>query len=55
MKTPEDVSISFSLLILNDLLRSKVIGDDVYDLAVSKLNETDPEPIVTKVAKKASA
>lgn len=51
MKTTENVKLSISLLILNDLRHAKVIGDDIYDRAVRKLCETDPRlrvPIATK-------
>ena len=39
MNTTENVNISLALLILNDLLRAKVIENDTYDQAVVKLNE----------------
>lgn len=36
-------NISLELLLLNDLHYSKVIGDDVYNLAVQKLYEAEPD------------
>ena len=34
----EKTNISLELLLLNDLLRTKVIDNDIYDKAVAKIN-----------------
>lgn len=34
----EKTNISLELLLLNDLLRTKVIDKDIYDKAVAKIN-----------------
>ena len=52
MKTTENVKVSISLLILNDLRHTKVIGDEVYDMAVQKLCETEPRLLVPAATKK---
>lgn len=52
MNTAENVRISISLLILNDLRHSKAIGDDVYDKAVQKIRETEPGLPVPAAAEK---
>lgn len=36
----EKVNISLELLLLNDLLRTKVIDKGIYDRAVIKINES---------------
>ena len=49
MNTNEYVKISLSLLILNDLHRTKAIGDDVYNLALQKLYETDQGSLASTI------
>lgn len=36
----EKTNISLELLLLNDLLRTKVIDKEIYDKAVAKINTT---------------
>lgn len=36
----EKVNISLELLLLNDLLRTKVIDKEIYDKALIKINES---------------
>lgn len=50
MKTNEYIKVSLSLLILNDLHRTQAIGDDVYNLALKKLNETGQVPSVSALS-----
>lgn len=52
MKKIETVSVSISLLILNDLHHIGTISDDVYDLAVRKLYEKEPELLASAVTEK---
>lgn len=52
MKTTENVKISISLLILNDLRHTRVITDDEYNKAAKKLRETDLRLLVPETAKK---
>ena len=55
MNTVDNINVSISLLILNDLHNSKTIEDDVYNLAVKKLYETDPKFVVSIITEKGIA
>lgn len=39
----EKANISLELLLLNDLLRTKVIDKDIYDKAVAKINTIETQ------------
>ena len=47
-----NINISLGLLLLNDLLRAKVIENDTYDQAVVKLNEPISKPLGAAPSKK---
>ena len=47
-----EVKISLELLLLNDLLRAKVIENDIYDQAVVKLKEPISKHLVTTPSNK---
>ena len=52
MKTNDFVKVSLTMLILNDLHRTNAIGDDVYNLALQKLNEKGQELPASSIPKK---
>ena len=47
-----NINISLGLLLLNDLLRAKVIENDTYDQAVVKLTELISKHLATNPSNK---
>ena len=47
-----NINISLGLLLLNDLLRAKVIENDIFDQAVVKLKEPISKHLVTTPSNK---